>query len=473
MNWDWATKRKIKYLAGALGFIFLVVIIPLIISFFRSPTCTDSKKNGTELGVDCGGVCTVRCDFEVKNPVVLWQRSFKVSPGIYNAVAYIQNPNVDSKISDAEYVFKFYDENNKLIGERSGKTFVPKNKVFGIFESGISAGNSIPKKTTFEFTNKLVWIRDLEEEPAITIDNNPLIGESTSPRVSANIQNKSIKNIKKMELVAIVSDDKGNAIGASRTFVDNLKVDSTAGLNFTWPGPFETEEDICKVGDRPESLGVMLVIDRSGSMAFDQLNPPQPLTDSKNAASAFVDVMKDTDKIGMVSFSNTASDPVDAELTHNYDNLKKLISGMSIFPPNIPATHENLFKFNTNIADGLLKAKLQLESSKGSNVTDKVIVLLTDGKTNLPKKQGDADYPLKLGESVANEVKNGGTKIYIIGLGKDVDEPYLKGLATLPTYYYYAATSKDLMDIYKQIAISICKNGPAVIQIIPRIIPEN
>ena len=62
--------------------------------FHKTPTCFDGVKNQNEKGLDCGGVCTRICSGDISTPIVMWQRVFQVTPGVYSAVAYIQNPNV-------------------------------------------------------------------------------------------------------------------------------------------------------------------------------------------------------------------------------------------------------------------------------------------------------------------------------------------------------------------------------------------
>ena len=119
-----------------------------------------------------------------------------------------------------------------------------------------------------------------------------------------------------------------------------------------------------------------------------------------------------------------------------------------------------------------MKASEELLSYDHQNKTNEVIVLLTDGVPNRPTKLDDKKYPEDLASSTAETVKKRGIQIYTIALGKDIHTDFLKGIASGPDHYFAAPSGKDLKDIYVNIASAICKKGPAVIEIIPRIMPS-
>ena len=245
----WSVRRKIVYIVIAFAVLSILVVIPLFYFLYQAPTCFDGKKNGNETGVDCGGQCQLLCSFEGLDPIILWSRAFKVTgnpsgEGVYSAVAYIQNPNINSEAL-ARYVFKFYDANNLLIGEKENATIIPKNKVLAVFEPNIDTQFKIPARVTFEFTQKPIWRKDLRTSPELVVTQKILSGETSSPRIDATVENKSTESAERIEIVAIVYDDNGNAVAASRTFVDKLDKDQSARAVFTWPLPFPATQKIC------------------------------------------------------------------------------------------------------------------------------------------------------------------------------------------------------------------------------------
>ena len=88
-------------------------------------------------------------------------------------------------------------------------------------------------------------------------------------------------------------------------------------------------------------LDVILVTDLSGSMGGD-------LGDAKTAAKTFVDQLSGQDKVGLVSFTSTAT--LDRHLTSDFDDVKNVIDGYSAGG-------------GTNMGDGLTEAIDELETN--------------------------------------------------------------------------------------------------------------
>ncbi len=225
--------------------LFLLAIIgtPTYFLFFnRQPTCFDGKQNGTETGIDCGGACAqVRaCTQDVlPQPIVMWSRPFSVARGLHNLVAYVQNPNVNYTAEPIEYLFRVYDAENVLLGIREGYALVPPTKSFPIFEAAFNAGERQPAKAVFEFTQPAIWRRFETSVPELLVYDERLRNASSSPRIDAMIQNKTINRYRDIEVVAIIYDAADNARAASRTLVDVLPGGESQPLIFTWPEPFD------------------------------------------------------------------------------------------------------------------------------------------------------------------------------------------------------------------------------------------
>ena len=89
----WAFKRQIFSLAIVLVVFSVFGFLVFYPYFNQAPTCADSRQNGDETGIDCGGSCVRACLKEADPLSIIWSRAFKVLPGRYNAVAYIENHN--------------------------------------------------------------------------------------------------------------------------------------------------------------------------------------------------------------------------------------------------------------------------------------------------------------------------------------------------------------------------------------------
>jgi len=210
-------------------------------------------------------------------------------------------------------------------------------------------------------------------------------------------------------------------------------------------------------------VDVALVIDRSGSMDDLGTTPPQPLTDVKNNALYFVGQLGKNDRHALISFANEASQPVDAMLGVDLGTIERTINSISIATSSAQ---------NTNIGAGILAAREELNSTRHREGADKALVLLTDGVPTLPERIGINDYPKTYALESAELIRKDNISIYTIGLGKDVDIDFLKALATTTAEAYFVPSTKELNNIYKQIATKICKTNFAEVDIYMRIFPD-
>ena len=235
---SWANKRKFLYIGGVILFIIVFIILPLGFYLYQPPTCSDAKQNQGEQGIDCGGPCVLLCRAQYAPLSVLWSRFSKVSDGVYNVLAYVENPNLNAGANNLDYVFKLYDKEGVILGERYGKTFAPTNKVMAVFEPDMRTGNLIPHRVEFMFSNKAIWYKQDNIENPLSISQNIVSREDTAPRLSATLTNKTINPIKKIEAIGIVYNTLGNTIAFSRTIVDDLASREARDINFNWPRPF-------------------------------------------------------------------------------------------------------------------------------------------------------------------------------------------------------------------------------------------
>ena len=234
---SWASKRQFKYFSFFTLFVILVIFVIIYPLIFKKPTCSDSKQNGTETGIDCGGSCPLMCKEDISAPVILWSRAFHVVGNNYNLVAYVENRNKNSGVMVAPYEFRIYDNNNKLLGRKEGKTFVPPNQQFAVFEARFDAGESELKSVTFEFLQPLVWVKKLPTLQTLPIRVSNIIFDNNkdTPNLSATINNDSIYDIPGFDVIAILYDADNNAINASKTHKDQLLNNKSLPVIFTWP----------------------------------------------------------------------------------------------------------------------------------------------------------------------------------------------------------------------------------------------
>jgi Mg-chelatase subunit ChlD len=454
----WAAKRQIIYFSIFMVLAIIVVGIPLFAIWYEKPTCFDNKQNGGEQGVDCGGACIRLCRAYVTAPVVVWQQSFEVSPGMYSAVAYIQNPNSNAQAMNVPYIFTFRDSANAIIGERKGVAYVPPGKNFAVFESNVHLPEGISGiRTAFAFTGDFDWM-SAPASPKIEIQKQHVEGLSATPIISAEVVNPTRDDLGRINIVAIVYDTEGNAVAASRTYVDSLKKQSRAPIDFTWPRPFSGQVTSCQ-----QPTDIILALDRSGSMSSDSTNPPEPLTSVKQAALSFINGLSSRDKIGVVSFATLASLPIDQVLSTDKASAKEAVEAIDI------GTDGTQY---TNIADAIQASIEELTSGRHNSTAKRALVILTDGDPTHPEKQGDPQYPADMALAAARDAQSRDIEVFTIGLGKNINDDFLKSVAGLDERYFRAPSADDLQSVYSQIGAAICKLGPAKVEIIPDVLPQ-
>lgn len=240
----WSSRRKrLTFLLVLLSLIILVGV-PAGFLLYEPPICTDLKHNGDEEGVDCGGSCQLLCPAQ-SLPLVLKgdPRVLEVVPGFYEVVAVVENPNATAQVERGRYTIKLFESASttpvKII---EAETFIPRSSTFVIFQGPFDMGEVVPTRATLEWRPEtLVWKRNEDPKPNISVRNVELSGEETQPRVTALLVNSSLERVSNVELVALISDQRGNIIASTKTIVETVDRGESVPVIFTWPRPFGSE----------------------------------------------------------------------------------------------------------------------------------------------------------------------------------------------------------------------------------------
>lgn len=444
---SWAFFRRLQYAAG-FGLIIAVIVSIFYFSYFHeAPTCLDNRQNGDEKGTDCGGSCTRICAFETTAPEALWARSFRVADGQYNAVAYIENRNRVAATPEFSYTFLLYDEQG-LITERTGTSILPPDSVYPVFEARIDTQGRVPTQTFIELDPVELWLPAEVGRDQFSITDRKLSNADDKPKLEAKIRNNELTPASEVEVVATIFDARGNALTSSRTFIDDFEPRSEATAVFTWPEPIAKTVRSCEI-----PTDVLLAIDLSGSMNNDGGNPPQPVTSVLASAQAFAERLSASDQAGLITFATNAT--TQSTLTRDLNTLSATIAELKIDPEEETGS--------TNQGEAFIRAIEEFNSERHSQEARKVLVLLTDGLATAPDEEPEA-FALQN----AQLAKESGITVFAIGLGEQVNMEFVTQLASEPALAYKAISSTDVDAIYQGITSSLCEDGAAVIDIIPK-----
>ncbi|OGZ13114.1 MAG: hypothetical protein A2942_01515 [Candidatus Lloydbacteria bacterium RIFCSPLOWO2_01_FULL_50_20] len=443
-------------LAAAL----LLVVLPYWLTHQVAPSCFDKRQNQGEQGADCGGPCSIVCKGSAKDIRVVWVKVFPIRAGAYDVVAYIENPNYGIGAPRIPYTAKLFDAEGNVIAEKNGETFANPSERFAIFAGNLLTGEKIPASGSMEISRDFSWVTTAAQKKVFPVSDKVLVGTDKIPKLSALLMSEEPEIIRNVEVTVVIYDSKGIPIAVSATMVEKLDAKGKENLFFTWPSPlsYAAETEACEA-----PVDVVLALDRSGSMASDGANPPQPLTEAKQAAIGFVGRLTRDDQAAFVSFATAASRPIDQPLSDDMSRVERAINRTAIGTDGLQYT---------NIGDAIRRSVDELSTLRRHAAARPVIVLLTDGiptRPEGPNNKANKDYPATYSRQAANEAKGKGIGLYTIGLGDEVNSGFLSQLATGPEYYYKAASGAELGEIYQQIASAICKKLPSVIEIIPRV----
>lgn len=175
----------------------------------------------------------------------------------------------------------------------------------------------------------------------------------------------------------------------------------------------------------PRSLDIVLALDVSASMQG------QRLADAKNAASTFVGLLGETDRVAVVPFSDTAR--LAQPLTTTTDIVTDTIYGLAA-------------DGGTNIGDGIHLGHLELISSvRYMSDTIKAILLMSDGGVS------PTDMPFVLEQ--AREAASDTIKIYTVGFSPEANQAQLQEIASAGGgAFFFASDGNALTEIYTSLA---------------------
>lgn len=236
---SWASRRRAAYGTGV--FLFLVCVIggPALYWYITiPPSCTDGIMNQGETAPDRGGPCLLLDSGVLAHAPALWSRSFRVRDGVYNTVTYIQNTNENAGVRSVAYRLALYDSQNVLIAERKGRTFIVPGSITPIFEPEIETGSRDVVRTYFEYDEKLQWERMTDRAKELSLNDITLNTPDTTPSISAMLTSNAVENLNRVYFIVTVFDQAGNAMAASRTFLEVIEPRERREIVFTWPSPF-------------------------------------------------------------------------------------------------------------------------------------------------------------------------------------------------------------------------------------------
>lgn len=230
---DWQLRRKLMY-----GFATLITISAVSVYFardifFPDPTCFDTKQNGFEIGVDCGGTCSLRCASEVVPLSVLWANALLSTKSTYDLVAMVSNKNINNASKYISYTFVVYNAEGRVIEEIQGKTITPLDGDFPIIRQNIHL-SQIPDKVTLQIEDTRHYkVDEKPTSPTVRVMNERYEAGSV-PRIYATLVNTKRTTVLNLPVRVVLFDQDNNAYAVGEMTIPRLEKEEVKEITFTW-----------------------------------------------------------------------------------------------------------------------------------------------------------------------------------------------------------------------------------------------
>jgi hypothetical protein len=236
---SWGTNRRNMILFTFFSIVFLILGTIAFLFFYEAPNCFDNKQNGDEQGIDCGGSCTLLCKDTTIDLNVVWARQFQVGPGNYNAIAYVENQNIDAGIVNLPYEFRLLDDEDIALDQKRGFVTIRPKEIVPIIENNFNTGVRVAVRTDFRFLEEPVWEKQVMRQNNLIIKDERIDpNENFFTRITASVLNSTLSEIRNIRFVVLVYDENNNAIASSGTLIERLTGNETRDILFTWPTNF-------------------------------------------------------------------------------------------------------------------------------------------------------------------------------------------------------------------------------------------
>jgi len=176
--------------------------------------------------------------------------------------------------------------------------------------------------------------------------------------------------------------------------------------------------DVQAAVDAGVGLAVVMVMDTSGSMQGT------PLATTQNAAVAFVDNLLPNDKAAVIAFADSVGPP--SELTGDKPALAATLRGLTAIGA-------------TALYDAVVAG---VRTAAAAPLPRKVVILLTDGQDYGARSSATEEQSL-------TEAATAGVPVFTIGVGEDINIPYLQEVARRSGGQFLAAPAPtDIPAVY-------------------------
>ncbi|OGI19567.1 MAG: hypothetical protein A3J06_00345 [Candidatus Moranbacteria bacterium RIFCSPLOWO2_02_FULL_48_19] len=240
-----ALPRLIKQFLIALIYLIIAVLLGVLIyyAFIKAPeTCSDSKQNQNETGIDCGGVCAACKENITGEALQFMEQAFvPAGNGKYDVLARVYNPNDVEGASSFTYTAVLKDSGGNVLATRSGKSYILPQENKYILELNL-ATTATPAMAAFT-VDSVEWARlsGYQEKPTVNIYQKSYSEISSGAgfgEVKGLLMNESSYDFRSIIVKVILRDSVGSPLAFNSTEIRTVLSSEERDFRLVWPSAF-------------------------------------------------------------------------------------------------------------------------------------------------------------------------------------------------------------------------------------------
>ncbi len=213
-----------------IGLVFVLILggigYGIYAGLATKATCTDGIQNGKEEGVDCGTIaCGKACEPAIMPINITSSQFFKVSPGDYDFVAQLSNPNVFYGASRLEY----------SLGSISGSSYILPGQTKWLVLTALKIPNEV---NGIQLVIKNAQWEKLDmpnNTVSFVLRRNDYHPVQKGTELDTVLYNDSNFDFDKIDVAVILFDDTGSVVGVNNTNIRTFVSKSERGFSVVWP----------------------------------------------------------------------------------------------------------------------------------------------------------------------------------------------------------------------------------------------
>lgn len=195
--------------------------------FAPNPTCFDNKQNQGEEEIDCGGPNCPTCEIRHLKPIESLPVQFLDAGGQGRSTILVElrNPNEGWGAQQFNYVINFYNSSSTPVASLSGVSFIYSGEIKYLILPGVVLDSSLVTRSETLISSPNWLQRDVFPQPKISFRQVKGVIDKKNKQivVSGNLVNEDSSSFATVNVSAVVSNQVGQPVGASKTLLKDIK----------------------------------------------------------------------------------------------------------------------------------------------------------------------------------------------------------------------------------------------------------